>query len=92
MPKIADCLVKVGETTLSEQQFETLWLNFVNPILKPVTAFIIVDVQNDFISGSLALSNCPAQEDGAEVVPVINEILENVSFDHVVYRLVLLYS
>ena len=64
-----------------------IWLNFINLILKPVTAFIIVDVQNDFISGSLALSNCPAQEDGAEVVPVINEILDTVRFDHVIYRL-----
>ena len=27
----------------------------------------MVDVQNDFISGSLAMSNCPAKHDGEEV-------------------------
>ena len=31
-------------------------------------ALLIVDVQNDFISGSLALKHSPAQEDGEEVV------------------------
>jgi len=53
--------------------------------MKPVSAFIIVDVQNDFISGSLSLLNCPAGQDGAEVVPVINKLLDTVPFDLVVY-------
>ena len=35
--------------------------------MRPRTAIIIVDVQNDFISGSLAISNCPAQQNGEEV-------------------------
>ena len=43
------------------------------------TAFIIVDVQNDFISGSLALKN------GEQIVPEINRILENHEFDSVIY-------
>ena len=34
---------------------------------KPVHALVIIDVQNDFISGSLSLSNCPAKHNGAEV-------------------------
>ena len=32
-----------------------------------MTAFVIVDVQNDFISGSLSVSNCPAGHQGEEV-------------------------
>ena len=32
-----------------------------------MSALIVVDVQNDFISGSLAISNCPAQHNGEEV-------------------------
>jgi len=35
---------------------------FLLQIVRPVSAIIIVDVQNDFISGSLSLSNCPAQQ------------------------------
>ncbi|CAF1140894.1 unnamed protein product [Didymodactylos carnosus] len=46
---------------------------------KKVNALIIVDVQNDFITGSLALKN------GEEVVPVINNLLKTIPFDVVVY-------
>ena len=36
-------------------------------VARPTTAFIVVDVQNDFISGSLAISNCPAGQNGEDV-------------------------
>ena len=32
--------------------------------MKPISALVIVDVQNDFISGSLALHSCPANHRG----------------------------
>jgi hypothetical protein len=32
-----------------------------------MNAFLVVDVQNDFISGSLNISNCSAQQNGIEV-------------------------
>ena len=54
-------------------------------ILRPVTALLIIDVQNDFITGSLALNSCPAQHDGGAVVPVINQMLDTAKFDLVVY-------
>ena len=53
----------------------------------PRTALIIVDVQNDFISGSLALAQCPAGQDGAEVVPAINRLLSDHAFDQIVYTM-----
>ena len=36
-------------------------------IVRPVSALLVIDVQNDFISGSLAVVNCPAGEDGGDV-------------------------
>ena len=54
-------------------------------VLNPKSALIIVDVQNDFISGSLAIKNCPAKQDGEAVVPLINTLLEQCNFDLVVY-------
>ncbi|KXJ09935.1 Nicotinamidase [Exaiptasia diaphana] len=51
------------------------------------TALLVVDVQNDFINGSLALKHCPAAEDGYEVISTINEILHQKLFNHVVYTL-----
>ena len=47
----------------------------------------MVDVQNDFVDGSLAIRDCPAQEEGADVVPVINELIDECNFDVVVYSL-----
>ena len=39
-----------------------------------------MDVQNDFISGSLAISKCPARENGEDVVRPINRMLDTVPF------------
>jgi len=54
-------------------------------VLNPVSVLLIVDVQNDFITGSLALKNCPAGEDGEEVVPVIQDLLSRNLFSIVGY-------
>ena len=47
---------------------------------------MIVDVQNDFISGSLAIVNCPARQDGEDVVAPINLLLDTVPFHQCYYR------
>ena len=57
-------------------------------IVKPKSAFVIVDVQNDFISGSLAIKNCPAGQDGEDVVGPINNLIDTVPFDMHCYSLV----
>ena len=56
-------------------------------MLFPHSALVIVDVQNDFIDGSLALKNCPAKQEGAEVVPVINNLINTVPFNTIAYTL-----
>lgn len=53
--------------------------------VRSVNALLIIDVQNDFISGSLSLRNCPSKHNGEEVVPVINQLLQTIPFDVVVY-------
>ena len=52
-----------------------------------MSALLIIDVQNDFIDGSLAIRHCPAGQEGAEVVPTINYLLDTVQFHVVVYSL-----
>ena len=52
---------------------------------RPVSALLVIDVQNDFINGSLALRNCPSKHNGEEVVPVINHLIDSNNFDVVVY-------
>jgi len=62
-----------------------MWVKWIQVILNPKSALIIVDVQNDFIDGSMAVRNSPAGHRGEEVVPVINKLLQEVPFDLVVY-------
>ncbi|CAF0738222.1 unnamed protein product [Didymodactylos carnosus] len=50
-----------------------------------VNALLIVDVQNDFITGSLSLRDCPSKHEGEEVVPVINHLLSTIKFDVIAY-------
>ncbi|XP_022244231.1 uncharacterized protein LOC106461530 [Limulus polyphemus] len=69
------------------EEFKIVWKDWIKVILHPVSALIIVDVQNDFISGTLAIRNCPAGQDGLDVVNVINSMLNSVPFDVVIYSL-----
>ena len=52
---------------MSKQEFVYCWNGWIKKIVRPRTAIIIVAVQNDFISGSLAVINCPAAQNGEEV-------------------------
>jgi len=70
---------------VDKREFTWMWVKWIQVILKPKSALIVVDVQNDFITGSLAVCNCPAGHRGEEVVPVINSLLKNVNFDLIVY-------
>lgn len=70
---------------IGPKEFEVMWQKFIVPIIKPKTALIVIDVQNDFIDGSLAIRNCPAGQEGKDVVPVINDLLNLVEFDFVFY-------
>ncbi|KAL1462434.1 hypothetical protein WDU94_014268, partial [Cyamophila willieti] len=56
-------------------------------IVRPKSAFLVIDVQNDFISGTLNLSQCSAQHNGQQVIGPINKLLDTVSFNAVFYSL-----
>ena len=49
-----------GDGIVSFQEIERAWSSWFAKASKPVQALIIVDVQNDFIGGTLALKHCPA--------------------------------
>ncbi|CAF3331990.1 unnamed protein product [Rotaria socialis] len=66
-------------------EFLQAWKRTIKYTVRPISALVIVDVQNDFISGSLALHSCPANHQGEEVVPIINQVIRNVNFDVVAY-------
>ncbi|GIY01545.1 hypothetical protein CDAR_56711 [Caerostris darwini] len=76
-----------ADKKINEHEFENVWHNWIKPLIQPVTSFLIIDVQNDFIDGSLALKNCPAKQDGSEIVPLINELINDIKFDVLAYSL-----
>ena len=43
------------------------WSDWIKKVARPSSALVVVDVQNDFISGSLAIINCPAGQNGEDV-------------------------
>ncbi|XP_014357860.2 uncharacterized protein LOC106710353 [Papilio machaon] len=72
---------------IDKEEFTFCWNHWIKVIVRPVSAFLVVDVQNDFISGTLNISKCNAQQDGSEVVEPINRLLESVPFECVFYSL-----
>lgn len=52
-----------------------------------MSAVVMVDVQNDFISGSLDVRKCPASQNGEEIIDPINNLLNTVQFEAIFYSL-----
>jgi hypothetical protein len=59
-----------GSGDVDIDELRAAWRAWFGAIFQPVRALIIIDVQNDFIDGTLGLKNCPAGQDAARVVPV----------------------
>lgn len=87
LQEMFDVFDKNGDGYIDSKEFQFCWQHWIKPIVRPVSGLIIVDVQNDFISGSLSISECPAGHDGADCVAPINEVLDTVTFDSVYYTL-----
>ncbi|XP_077503438.1 uncharacterized protein LOC144113920 [Amblyomma americanum] len=66
-------------------EFETMWTQWAQAILCPKWALIVVDVQNDFITGTLSVKNLAEKQDPEGIVPVINDLAENLPWELVVY-------
>lgn len=73
---------------IDHTEFAVCWERWIKTIFQPKSALLIVDVQNDFISGSLSISNCPAKHNGADIIKPINNLLNAAPrFDAVFYSL-----
>ncbi|XP_029645956.1 nicotinamidase [Octopus sinensis] len=83
--ELLELLDEDGDHLLGRQ--ENRWQVWLNRVIRPISAILIIDVQNDFIDGTLSLKKCPAGQNGADVVPVINKLIKLVKFDLVVYSL-----
>lgn len=61
--------IKTVSAKQIRSHFRLVIVNFAFlQIVRPINAFLIVDVQNDFITGTLSISNCSARHEGDEVI------------------------
>ncbi|XP_033333737.2 nicotinamidase isoform X1 [Megalopta genalis] len=60
------------------------WLQMT---IEPVNVLLIVDVQNDFIDGTLALRDFESNQNGFDVVGPINRLTKYGLFDKVIYSM-----
>ena len=72
-----------GSGDVDMDELIAAWRAWFGPAVNPVRCLIIVDVQNDFISGTLSIGACPAGQDGGAVVPVINSMRQKHDWDAV---------
>ncbi|XP_056648040.1 nicotinamidase [Diorhabda carinulata] len=70
---------------IDRQEFTFCWHNWIKIIVRPISAILIIDVQNDFICGTLDIRNCPAKQNAEEILQPINNILETIEFDAIFY-------
>jgi exosome complex component RRP4 len=66
-------------------ELDNFWHKIVKQTIIPRSSLVIVDVQNDFITGTLSLKNCPAKHEAVEVVPCINQLMDTVAFNVITY-------
>eukprot|EP00322_Chrysochromulina_rotalis_P014207 CAMPEP_0115865112 /NCGR_PEP_ID=MMETSP0287-20121206/19551_1 /TAXON_ID=412157 /ORGANISM="Chrysochromulina rotalis, Strain UIO044" /LENGTH=429 /DNA_ID=CAMNT_0003319609 /DNA_START=54 /DNA_END=1344 /DNA_ORIENTATION=+ len=76
-----DALDRDSSGKISTDELVRAWQTWLGQALMPVRCLLIIDVQNDFISGTLAVNEAEA------VVPVINEMRRTLPFDAVAYSL-----
>ncbi|XP_076656135.1 nicotinamidase [Halictus rubicundus] len=64
-----------------------IFSKWLQTVLEPVNALLIVDMQNDFIDGTLALRACESNQDGFDAVEPINRLAKDGLFDKVIYSM-----
>ncbi|XP_043284769.1 nicotinamidase-like [Venturia canescens] len=84
---IFDILDADGDGLLNEDEWLRCHKEWISVIINPVNALLVIDVQNDFIDGTLALKNCDLGEDGGEIVEPINRLLKEDCWKKIVYTL-----
>ncbi|VDK46629.1 unnamed protein product [Anisakis simplex] len=72
---------------LNEVECEYVNHLLIEPLNQLKTALIVVDFQNDFITGSLAIKNGTAQEDPSEALIPINRLISECPFALIVYTM-----
>lgn len=80
-----DVFDKNEDDFIDRNEFKLCWTQWIKIILEPKSALIINSMQHEFIEGPIALTKFPAKHNVADIIGPINNLVENVHFDKVVY-------
>ncbi|VDO66879.1 unnamed protein product [Heligmosomoides polygyrus] len=72
---------------LSEERLEQMGVHIFEELSKMKVALVVVDFQNDFISGSLSVQEGTAHEDPLKAIPLLNSLISEKRLDLTVYTL-----
>ncbi|XP_032688661.1 nicotinamidase-like [Odontomachus brunneus] len=75
-----------ADGTLDERELHRCH-EWIRATVNPVNVLVVVDVQNDFIDGTLAFRNCDYGQEAVEVVEPINRLITAGRWDKVIYTL-----
>ncbi|TMS38173.1 hypothetical protein L596_004952 [Steinernema carpocapsae] len=85
---VFDLFDKDSDNILSESETESVNQRLISAINDLRTALIVVDFQNDFVSGSLAIGNGGAKQNPMEALAPLNRLLTTMpAFDTIIYTL-----
>uniref|UniRef100_A0A914RCB8 nicotinamidase n=1 Tax=Parascaris equorum TaxID=6256 RepID=A0A914RCB8_PAREQ len=76
-----------GDGELNDVECEHVNQVLIEPLNRLRTALIVVDFQNDFVAGSMAIKNGSAAEDPAEALVPLNRLLVECPFTLIVYTM-----
>ncbi|KHN79436.1 Pyrazinamidase/nicotinamidase [Toxocara canis] len=76
-----------GDGQLSDVECQHVNRLLIVPLNRLRTALIVVDFQNDFVTGSLAIKNGSAGEDPSEALVPLNRLLAECPFTLIVYTM-----
>uniref|UniRef100_A0A915A921 nicotinamidase n=1 Tax=Parascaris univalens TaxID=6257 RepID=A0A915A921_PARUN len=82
-----DTLDADGDGELNDVECEHVNQVLIEPLNRLRTALIVVDFQNDFVAGSMAIKNGSAAEDPAEALVPLNRLLVECPFTLIVYTM-----
>ncbi|XP_069177397.1 nicotinamidase isoform X2 [Procambarus clarkii] len=69
------------DQVIDSDEFHYCWQQWITTVLRPVTALVVVDVQNDFISGSLGLNINLEDQHGEKITSAEAQVYDTVIFD-----------
>ncbi|CAI5447006.1 unnamed protein product [Caenorhabditis angaria] len=75
----------IGDKKWDEHVVELMEKVVLKPFKNLRIALLVVDFQNDFVSGSLSIKEGDAEEDPIEALPHVNNLLQNMTWNMIVY-------